>query len=192
MVQPLERADHAAMVRGWDEAASKRGKVIYEQLCVTCHGTVEKTGSLPTAMRFHEGVFKNGKDPYRMYQTLEKGYGMMVPQPQYSTAQKYDVIHYVREEFLKGKNEGELVEMNENYLARLPRGMSSIKEEKVVKKTPQYELQDYGNVLFWTLEVEPGNIAQKGIAVRLDPGLGGISKGARWLLYDDVTMPLAA
>ena len=28
-VQPLERADHAALVRGWDAKAYERGKVIY-------------------------------------------------------------------------------------------------------------------------------------------------------------------
>ena len=100
-IQPLEKADHATLVRSWNADSLARGRQMYSQLCVTCHGTLEKEGSLPTALRFHEGQFRNGKDPYRMFQTLEQGYGLMVPQPQYNTAQKYDIIHYLRETFLK-------------------------------------------------------------------------------------------
>ncbi len=47
-------------------------------------------------------------------------------------------------------------------------------------------------MLNWTYEVEPGNIAYKGIAVRLDEGPGGISKGHAWMLYDHDTMRVAA
>ena len=38
---------------------------------------------------------------------------------------------------------------------------------------PPYQRMDFGPVLFWTLQVAPGNIAQKGIAIRLDDGPGG-------------------
>ena len=55
-----------------------------------------------------------------------------------------------------------------------------------------YQRMDYGLVLFWTLQVEPGNIAQKGIAVRLDDGPGGVSKGRAWMIYDHDTMRVAA
>ena len=39
-----------------------------------------------------------------------------------------------------------------------------------------YQRMDFGPALFWTLQIEPGNIAYKGIAVRLDPGPGGIGQ----------------
>ncbi len=191
-VQPLESADHAALIAGWDAESLARGKEVYGQLCVTCHGTIEKEGTLPTALRFHQGTFKNGNDPYRMFQTLETGFGLMIPQPQYNTAQKYDVIHYVRETFLKGKNEGQLAKIDEHYLDQLPRGLSLRQEASGPKKAPQYILQDYGNFLFWTMQVEGGNIAQKGIAVRVDPGPGGVVQGKAWMLYDHDTMRLAA
>ena len=191
-IQPLEKADHAALVRSWDEGSLARGRQIYSQLCVTCHGTVEKEGSLPTAMRFHKGQFRNGKDPYRMFQTLERGYGLMVPQPQYNTAQKYDIIHYLRETFLKGSNESQLSKLDEQYLALLPRGMTTVEERQGPKKAPQYVLQDYSNALLWTMQVEGGNIAQKGITVRVDKGPGGVAAGKAWMLYDHDTMRLAA
>jgi hypothetical protein len=191
-VQPLEKADHAALVGKWNEESFHRGREIYSQLCMTCHGTLEEAGSLPTAPRFHLDGFKNGADPYRMFQTLEKGYGLMTPMPQYTSAQKYDVIYYLREQFLKGKNEKNLVPVDEEYLSLLPRGMSAQEENPAARKQPQFLLQDYGDTLFWTLQVEPGNIAQKGIAIRMDEGAGGISKGKAWMLYDHDTMRLAA
>jgi mono/diheme cytochrome c family protein len=192
VVQPLALSDHQTLVKAWDKKSIARGKIIYSQLCVTCHGTLDQPGSLPTAPRFHLGEFKNGADPYRMFQTLEKGYGQMIGMPQYNTAQKYDVIHYIREEYLKGKNEKQLTAIDDDYLASLPRGMTQLQEQAPEEKDPQYLLQDYGNVLFWTLQVEPGNIAQKGITVRLDEGAGGVSKGNSWMLYEHDTMRVAA
>ena len=192
-VQPLALADHAELIRSWDGPTSwDSGDVIYNQLCVTCHGTLEAPGSLPTAPRFHLGHLKNGSDPYRMLQTLEKGYGQMVAMPQYTTAQKYDLINYIRGRFFEGKNEKELTVVDDAYLAMLPRGMTQQKEKGQTKKAPQYLLEDFGNTLFWTLQVEKGNIAQKGVTVRLDEGPGGVSKGKAWILYEHDTMRVAA
>lgn len=192
VIQPLALADHEALVKAWDKKSFERGKTIYTQLCVTCHGTLDQPGSLPTAPRFHLGELKNGSDPYRMFQTLEKGYGQMMAMPQYTTSQKYDVIHYIREEFMKGKNDKMFTAVDDAYLASLPRGMSQLQEQKPQEKQPQYLLQDYGNTLFWTLQVDKGNIAQKGLTVRLDKGLGGVSKGKAWMLYEHDTMRVAA
>src|SRR5688572_30914450 len=56
---------------------------------------------------------------------------------------------------------------------------------------PQYQQMNFGPVLFWTLQVAPANIAQKGIAIRLDAGDGGVSKGRAWMVYDHDTMRVA-
>ena len=55
-----------------------------------------------------------------------------------------------------------------------------------------YQRMDFGPALFWTVQVAPGNIAQKGIAIRLDDGPGGVSKGRAWMVYDHDTMRVAA
>src|SRR6188474_3763876 len=57
---------------------------------------------------------------------------------------------------------------------------------------PPYRRMDFGSALFWTLQIAPGNIAQKGIAIRLDDGPGGVSKGRAWMVYDHDTMRVAA
>lgn len=180
-VQPLERTDHVDLVNGWDESLLKEGEVIYQTLCVVCHGTKDQPGSLPTALRFAEGPFKNGADPYSMYLTLTKGFGQMVPQPQYTTAQKYAVIHYIRETFLKPHNPSQYVTFDP---MTLPRGLARAEEEKADTSLPPYRRMELGDTLFWTLEVAPGHIAQKGLAVRLDEGPGGVTKGRAWMIYD--------
>jgi glucose/arabinose dehydrogenase len=62
----------------------------------------------------------------------------------------------------------------------------------VFAASPSYQRMDFGPALFWTYQVAPGNIAQKGIAIRLDDGPGGVSKGRAWMVYDHDTMRVAA
>ncbi|MFO1438589.1 MAG: DUF6797 domain-containing protein [Verrucomicrobiaceae bacterium] len=188
-VQALERSDHAEIVAGWNAKTLEEGAMIYKTLCVVCHGTKEQPGSLPTALRFAEGQFKNGSDPFSMYLTLTKGFGQMVPQPQYTTAQKYAVIHYIRETFLRPHNPSQLKDID---LASLPRGLARAEAEKIDTTLPPYQRMELGNALFWTLEVAADNIAQKGIAIRLDDGPGGVTKGRAWMVYDHDTMRVAA
>lgn len=191
-IQPLERADHAEIVGGWNGKTLEEGRQIYSTLCVFCHGTREQPGTLPTALRFAEGRFKNGSDPFSMFTTLTKGFGQMVPQPQYTTAQKYAVIQYIREAFLRPYNRSQLVEIEPALLASLPRGLVRAEAEVEDQSPPQYRRMQLGQALFWTLQVAPGNIAQKGIAVRLDDGPGGVTKGRAWMIYDHDTMRVAA
>ncbi|MEM1293914.1 MAG: DUF6797 domain-containing protein [Verrucomicrobiota bacterium] len=199
-VQPLEIADHVQLIASWNHETFAQGKAIYETLCVTCHGTPDKEGSLPTAMKFHEGEFKNGSDPYRIFQTLSKGYGMMIPQPQYTAAQKYAVIHYIREAFLKPSNPSQHFALTDTYTDQLPKELKTVEPLAIgtmVDRGKQFEKMDFGPALMWTFQVneetspENWNIAQKGISVRLDEGAGGISKGKAWMVYGQDTMRVA-
>lgn len=194
-VEPLAEVDHARMISGLDQVSFERGARIYNGLCITCHGDQKIEGSLPTALRFHAGEFKNGKDPLSMYRTLTKGYNQMVAQPWMTPQQKYDVIHYIRESFLKKDNPGQYVKTDSAYLASLPFGIGTGPSKVTMfadNDVPKYQKMDFGPTLFWTLQVGEGNIAYKGIAVRLDEGPGGISKGRKWMLYDHDTMRVAA
>ncbi|MEO0413624.1 MAG: DUF6797 domain-containing protein [Verrucomicrobiota bacterium] len=196
-VQPLQKTSHYDLVRGWDTGSLGRGKAYYQQLCATCHGSLTQEGSIPLALKFHEGEFKNGKDPFRMWQTLEKGYGLMMAQPQYTTAQKYDLIHYIREGLIKEHNSSQYSVLSADYMRDLPRGLSVVKEQKKKMDGPAYKQMDFGPALFWTYQIEPGeispevNIAQKGIAIPLSPAEGGVTRAKRWAIYDHDTMRLA-
>ena len=183
--------DHAGMLRDLDAKAFQRGEAIYNRLCINCHGTKDQAGSLPTSLKFAEGKFKNGADPHRMYQTLTHGFGLMTPQTWMVPQQKYDVIHYVRETYLKPHNPSQLVMIDETYLASLPKGTT---RGPAPSNFEPWSAMNYGPYLMATYEVgsDGSNFAQKGIAVRLDPGPGGVSRGRHWMTFDHDTLRVSA
>ena len=186
-----QHLDHAGLIGAWNAESLKRGEAIYQRVCANCHGTKDRLGSLPTSLRFAEGKFKNGSDPLAMYQTLTRGFGLMAPQTWMVPSQKYDVIHYIRETYLRPHNPSQLVPVDGGYLARLPKGDTRGPEPS---KIEPWSAMDYGPSLTHTFEVPGGplNFAYKGIAIRLDPGAGGVSRGRHWLVFDTDTLRMAA
>ena len=185
------RIDHAGLIRGLDENARKRGEAIYQRVCRNCHGTHDQPGSLPTSLRFAEGKFRSGSDPWTLYQTLTRGFGLMAAQTWMVPSQKYDVIHYIREEYLRRHNPSQYTAVTDAYLAGLPTGDSRGPEPSDIQP---WNAMDYGPSLAHTIEV-PGamrNIAQKGLAIRLDTGAGGVARGRHWMLYELDTLRMAA
>lgn len=188
--------DHAAMIRAWGPESFERGERLYNAVCIVCHGTPEKEGSLPTSRHFWKDPLKRGKDPFSLFNTVGDGFDQMPAQPWMTPQQRYDVVHYIREAFIKRYNASEYFPVTPDYLAGLPKdtGKSLEKTEAMIEfeRGPKYLRMDFGPVLFWTIQVGTNNIAYKGIAVRLDPGPGGISAGNAWMLYDHDTMRVAA
>jgi len=187
--------DHAGFVRGWDAAALTRGESLYNSVCITCHGNLTQPGTLPTSRAFWKEPFKNGHDPLSLYKTLSTGFGQMPAWTFLTPQQRYDVIHYLRETFLKPHNPKTYFAVTPDYLKGLPssegRVFTKTPEMIAFEKGPRYLQMDFGPALFWTFQVSPNNIAQKGIAIRLDDGPGGISKGKAWMLYDHDTLRAA-
>jgi hypothetical protein len=200
--------DHAGLIRVWNRAALARGRETYQQVCQNCHGDLHLPGSMPTSLRFGQGVFQHGKDPYAMYQTLTRGWRMMAPQVQLVPREKYDVIHYIRETFLREHNRGQWTEVDSAYLASLPKGSGH--GPAPVKREPWKEM-NYGDLLIGTFEImsperrqvrppagsppdyiAPGaNLAYKAIALRLDRGEGGVAGGHAWAAFEHDTLRLA-
>lgn len=185
------KVDHAALVRDSSKQVLKQGEAIYQRVCANCHGTIDQPGSLPTSLRFAEGKFKNGSDPHSMYRTMTHGFGMMTPQIWMVPKQKYAVIHYIREAYLRDRNPTQWTEITSKYMDSLPKGDTLGPEPS---KIEPWSSMDYGPYLTHTYEV-PGkklNIAYKGTAIRLDPGAGGVARGNRWMLWDADTLRWAA
>jgi putative heme-binding domain-containing protein len=188
------RIDHAGLMRSLDGESLRRGEKIYARVCANCHGTLDAPGSLPTSLRFAAGRFRNGSDPFAMYQTLTRGFGLMAAQHWMVPRQKYDVIHYIRETYLKERNPSQYTTIDASYLAGLPTGNSFGPEPSNIEP---WVVMDYGPSLIGTYEFSgaadraPPNIAYKGIAVRLDPGAGGVSRGRHWVVYDHDTLRVA-
>ncbi len=183
--------DHAGMIADLGPQNFRRGKAIYQRLCVNCHGDIDQPGSLPTSLRFASGQFKNGSDPYTMYQTLTRGFGMMQPQSWMVPQQKYDVIHYIRQAYLKQHNSSQYFPVDKQWLDSLPTGHSRGPDPQNLES---WVTMDYGRTLINTYEVgdDGTNFAYKGIAVRLDDGPGGVSRGRHWMIFDHDTLRMAA
>lgn len=197
LVQPTdtraqETPTHSKFIRSWDAESFNRGRALYDSICVTCHGTPEKEGTLPTSRAFWKEPFKNGTDPLSFFKTLSDGLGQMPAWPTLTPQDRYDLIHFVREAFLKAQNPSAYFPITGDYLAKLPPEPVVFENEAQVDKTPPYLRMNFGPVLSGTYEVAPGNIAYKAIAIRLDHGPGGISKGRAWMVYDHDTMRVAA
>ena len=194
-LQPLpeyeKNVDHAGLIADLNQEAFKRGEKIYNRLCINCHGTVDRPGSLPTSLRFASGKFKNGNDPYQMYQTLSHGFGMMVAQRWMVPIQKYDVIHYIREAYLKPHNDGQYARIDSDYLGKLPEGDTRGPEPVDIEP---WITMDYGSQLTASYEIgkDASNFAYKGVAVRLDSGPGGVARGRHWMVFDHDTFRMAA
>ncbi len=183
--------DHAGLMRALDAKALARGEAIYLRVCANCHGTKDQPGSLPTSPKFAAHAFKNGSDPFGLYQTLTRGYNQMAPQTWMVPRQKYDVIHYLRETYLRPHNATQYTRLDDAYLAKLPAGKKGEFGPAPASVEP-WMAMDYGPSLMNTYEVGAQNIAYKGVAVRLDAGAGGVSRGKSWALFDHDTMRFAA
>ena len=149
-----QEVDHRGMISSFDSDAFERGQKIYNRVCANCHGTAKREGSLPTAPRFATGKLKNGSDPYRLYQTLTHGYGMMMSQRWMVPQQKYDVIHYVREAYFKKRDPALYSSVEPGYLAKVPAGTTRGPEP--VRLEP-YVIMDYGPSLIHTYEIQLNN-----------------------------------
>lgn len=195
--------DHRTFIGSWTEEFYHKGMVTYRTVCFNCHGNEEQPGSMPNAAKFWKDPFKNGADPYALYQTLTKGHGLMPPQTRLTPQEKYEVIHFIREEFIKEQNPEAYFEVTESWLASLPAG-----DTLGPPPTPYqpWAEMDYGHFLMRTYDLsstgdpERGisggrsplpnedfrnvNFAYKGIAMRLDPGEGGVAAGKAFALFD--------
>ena len=96
-----ESSSHAELMTNWNKDSFDRGHALYHSICITCHGTPEKEGSLPTSRAFWKEPFKNGTDPFNLFKTLTDGLGQMPAWPSVTPRERYDVIHYLSQAFLK-------------------------------------------------------------------------------------------
>jgi putative heme-binding domain-containing protein len=190
------RINHSELISEWNEESFQRGEAIYKRVCANCHGTLDQPGSLPNSLRFGEGKFKNGSDPLSMYRTMTYGFGLMMPQSWMVPSQKYDVIHYIREAYLKPHNPTQWTSVDSGYLNKLPKGDTRGPSPSNIEV---WSAMDYGPSLTHTYEApsqgsasNPPNIAYKGVAVRLDTGTGGVARGRHWMLFDTDTLRMAA
>lgn len=179
-LRPLAEVDHRGLIAARDADVLARGARLYRAVCTECHTAPQQA--------FAAGL-QNGDDPRAIYETLEKGFGDKQAMAWIPAGPRYAIVHFVRDQL-------GLPPVDDAYLQEQPAGVSSPADgaHEVVDDDdwPEYRRSDYGDVLHWTYQVADDNFAQKGIAVRVDGGPGGISRGNAFVVYDHDTMRMAA
>lgn len=110
--------DHARQIRSLAAADVQAGRQLYRQYCVNCHGKDGNKTVNPLARRFAKDRLKFGTDPYAMWKTISYGNGLMFPQAALlSPEDRYQIVHFLREEFIKDANPSQYFRVNDDYLA---------------------------------------------------------------------------
>ncbi len=136
--------DHAGILKKLKTKDFEAGQAIYHGYCVDCHGADGNRPTLPTARAFGTQKMKFGSDPFKMFMTLTKGNGLMGSMSHLTPYERYQVVHYIREGFMKEKNP-EYAAVDQKYLDSLPKGTED------GTKVPSVD-RDYGPALASNLE----------------------------------------
>lgn len=157
-VEPLPEVtdvDHATLIGAWDDAALERGKQFYNTVCFACHGIDGKKVTVEGARAFAVDPLARGTDPYSLFKVITFGYATM-PQQQWMTPeQRYDVVHYIREAFLKTSNPSQYRKVDAAYLDSLPK---SVAPNPGAKPEPGKKEKDFGPVLCTNLDRDFGAV----------------------------------
>lgn len=125
--------DHVGILQSLGDQEFEEGRTIYMNLCTNCHGSDGINPPLPTARAFGEGELKFGSDPYAMFLTLTNGNGLMGPQTWMTPEERYAVIHYIRETFMRPMRD-DFNEIDNGYLENLPTVNVSISEDEKMER----------------------------------------------------------
>ncbi len=117
----VENADHAGIISRWDQQSLKLGQGLFQIACAPCHGVNGVQTINPQARPFAVEKFKNGSDPYSMFKTITRGFKNMPSQTWMTPEQRYEVIQFIRENFVKKLNPTQYFRVDQAYLDSLPR-----------------------------------------------------------------------
>lgn len=134
--------DHVKTIQSFGPGDVAAGKKIYTQHCVSCHGTDGNLTPNPLARRFARDELKFGADPYALWKTISYGNGMMF---RYDSVlddkERYQVVHYIREAFIR-QNAAQYTTPTNEYFVELPK--------RAADDTKQFSLNNA------PIELEPG------------------------------------
>ncbi|MCP3914152.1 MAG: DUF1080 domain-containing protein [bacterium] len=157
--RPLGPVDHAGLIATLDEDARASGEKIYGSLCVQCHGADGTKTLNPKARPFALGKLENGADPLSLFGTITNGFRDMPSHDLLRPGQRYDVVHYLRESFLRERNPSQYFQVTGAYLNGLPKGL--VRRPPLRDDGPR---RDFGPALASQLGDEVGTC----LSVRLD------------------------
>jgi mono/diheme cytochrome c family protein len=119
--------DHMALIAKRNQEVLDRGAIVYSQNCASCHGPNGDTNPLGTPIpprNYHADKFKApwGLGPYGMYKIVSEGLpgtGMM-GMPTIKKEDRYAVVHFIRETWVKKDNPTQYQDDKADILATVP------------------------------------------------------------------------
>lgn len=165
--------DHAGIIRKLRSRDFETGKGIFHGYCFNCHGDDGNSPSLPTARAFGTDKMRFGSDPFQMFMTLSKGRGLMSAMRHLTPKERYQVVHYVREQFMKPANP-DYFKVNEEFLQGLPKGTRDGSEQPEVRR-------DYGSTLASQLGREHSSVLNVNLgSITLSYDLHSMDQAGIW------------
>jgi len=109
--------DHTKLIAERGQEVLDKGATIYAKTCAACHGAagVPSASIQPPPRNFTTEAVKNpnGNGPYALYLVLLNGFeGRMPAQPGLTAEEKYAVIHFLREGWIKANKAAKYVEVD--------------------------------------------------------------------------------
>jgi hypothetical protein len=154
MFNDFENVDHRDLARfghtDRDENYIDEGRQLYEINCIACHSKDGiSTPPNPLARSFTQQPMGNGSDPYRMFETLTYGYRNMMAAPQLDPAERYKVIHYIREKLIRPNAPGLYTQLPDDYTDIMPENSGDVSQEaeRIENLAKVGYLRDYGKAL---------------------------------------------
>jgi hypothetical protein len=139
-----ENVDHAGIISHWDSQSLQRGQGLFQIACAPCHGMNGVQTLNPQARPFAVEKFKNGSDPYSMFKTITRGFKGMPSQTWMTPEQRYEVIQFIRETFVKKLNPTQHTKVDQAYLDSLPKFDPALARSAAASKVKPC---DFGPVL---------------------------------------------
>ena len=118
--------DHRKLLADNGQAVIDKGEILYGKNCASCHGATGDTNPSninPTPRNFKKDAFKNanGGGPWGFYTVMTEGYGAGMPAfRNLSSAERWAVVHYVRETWMKPANPTFVVKDKAEVEAKIP------------------------------------------------------------------------
>src|SRR5258708_15682593 len=140
----LGNVDHAGIISHWDGPSLEHGQKLFQIACAPCHGTNGVQTINPQSRPFAVDKFQNGNDPFSLFKTITTGFKNMPSQTWMTPEQRYEVIQYIRERFLKTLNPSQYARVDQAYLDSLPKFDPALVKTVADAKAQQ---RDFGPVL---------------------------------------------
>lgn len=184
--------DHAAILRSLNKSTLEKGREIYLKACAACHGT-NGVASFPQARSFTRDALRFGNKPYDMWKTITNGAGMMAAQTWLKPEERYYVIQYIRESFIKPTNSSQYYRMTPGYLATLPKVQPATKDQAaLVKSEAKKGSLQYGQEWFSKSSSDYGPAIYSQLKSGTTSALTIALADRRYISYDLLRMKSAA